>query len=63
MIGNRFSWGAAGYTILEEGQLNRHTLQLEVSHYLVCRPDGEALDGHFTLEQARAEIERLEGQG
>lgn len=60
MIGNRYSWGAHGYTILEEGQINRETLQLELEHYLVCRPDGTLLQATFTLEQARAEIERLE---
>ena len=60
MIGNRYSWGARGFTILEEGEINRQTLQLDIRHYLVCRPDGTTLDATFTLEGARAEIERLE---
>lgn len=60
MIGNRFSWGEQGFTILEEGEINRQTLQLDIQHYLVCRPDGSSLGETFTLEGAKAEIERLE---
>lgn len=60
MIGNRLSHGETGYTILEEGELDRQSFQLRASHYLICRPNGETLDGTYTLEQAQAEIERLE---
>jgi hypothetical protein len=60
MIGDRFAWGESGYTILEEGEIDAATLRLNVSHYLVCLPSGEALEGHFTLDQARREIERRE---
>jgi len=60
VIGNRLAWGAQGYTILEEGEINRQTLQLDVQHYLVCQPDGEPLDQVFTLEAAKAEILRRE---
>ncbi len=63
MIGNRISWGETGYTILEEGDINRHTLQLDVHHYLVCRPNGEMLEDRFSLQAAKAEIERLEQAG
>lgn len=60
MIGNRLGWGSSGYTILEEGEIDRQSWQLKVSHYLVCCPSGEALPGCFTLAQAKAEIERRE---
>lgn len=63
MIGNRLGWGKSGYTILEEGEIDCQDWQLKVSHYLVCRPSGEALPGRFTLAQAKAEIERREAAG
>lgn len=63
MIGNRFSWGARGYTILEEGDIDRQTYQLNVRHYIVCRPDGEPLPQPFgSLDAARAEIEAIEAR-
>lgn len=60
MIGNQLAWGDSGYTILEEGELDRESVQLRVTHYLVCMPSGEALDDVFTLNEAKREIERLE---
>ena len=60
MIGDRHAWGRQGYTILEEGELERSTWQLEVAHYLICRPDGEQLPGTFSWEQACRRIEELE---
>lgn len=63
MIGNHYAWGTQGYTILEEGQINRSTLQLDIAHYLVCRPNGEALPQTFATRQAaQDEIDRLERQ-
>ncbi|MBQ0754341.1 MAG: hypothetical protein KBT87_03685 [Gammaproteobacteria bacterium] len=60
MIGNHLAWGNSGYTILEEGELDRQTFQLRVAHYLVCMPTGQALEGIFTFDEAKREIERLE---
>lgn len=60
MIGNHLAWGECGYTILEEGELDRQSFQLRVAHYLVCRPNGETIEGVFTLNEAKHEIERLE---
>lgn len=47
MIGNRYGVADTGYTVLEEGEINRQTLQLDVQHYLVCRPDGDVLSRTF----------------
>jgi len=61
MIGNRYSVGSQGYTILEEGRINRETLALDVEHYLVCRPNGDTLARTFASRaDAEAEIQRLE---
>ena len=61
MIGDRHSWGEQGYTILEEGSIDPATLTLRVQHYLVCGPDGQALEQAFaSLDQARAAIDALE---
>ena len=62
MIGNAFAWGQTGYSILEEGELNRETWALDIHHYLIARPDGENLPGRFTLEQAKAKIEAIEAE-
>lgn len=63
MIGNRYSHGETGFTILEEGDMDRQTLQLRVRHYLICRPDGEALPDTFPdLDAARREIDRVEAE-
>lgn len=63
MIGNGFAWGN-GYTIMEEGELDRDTWQLRVSHYLVAGPDGRPLPGHFaSLEAAKAFIDGREEGG
>ena len=60
MIGNRYSWGVSGFTILEVGEINRQTFQLDIQHYIVCRPDGSELDEVFSFDEAKAEVERLE---
>ena len=62
MIGNAIPWGRTGYSILEEGELNRDTWALEVHHYLVARPSGENVPGRFTLDEAKAKIEALEAE-
>ena len=61
MIGNRYSHGSLGYTILEQGEINRQTLELEVGQWLVCGPDGNELGSFASLEIARQAIEQLEG--
>ena len=60
VIGNVTPWGDQGYTILEEGELNPGTHQLEVRHYLVADRSGETLPQRFpSLEVARSYIEEL----
>ncbi|WP_101676040.1 hypothetical protein [Alloalcanivorax mobilis] len=65
MIGNGIAWGERGHTIIEEGELDRATLQLRVDHYLVAAPDGRPLPGRFTtLQAAKMFIEtREQGAG
>jgi hypothetical protein len=58
VIGNRFNWGAGGYTILEQGDINRETLALEVTAWLVCRPDGEVIGSYPSMQAAREAIDR-----
>ena len=60
MIGNAITWGETGYSILEEGELNRDTWALDVHHYLIARPNGDPVPGRYTLEEAKAKIEALE---
>lgn len=60
MIGNRISWGNQGYTILEQGEINRTTLELDVSSWLVCRPDGSELGSYPTLALAQKAVEQQE---
>ncbi|PKM23151.1 MAG: hypothetical protein CVV10_00695 [Gammaproteobacteria bacterium HGW-Gammaproteobacteria-14] len=60
MIGNRIAWGSQGFSILEEGEINRQTLALEVTAWLVCRPDGEEMARFSTLEAARQAVEQQE---
>ena len=63
MIGNAIAWGQSGYSIIEEGELNRQTWALDVHHYLVARPNGQNLPGRFSLEEAKRKIEALEAAG
>ena len=63
MIGNAMPWGKTGYTIIEEGELNRQTWALDVHHYLIAGPNGQPLPGQYTLEEAKARIEALEAEG
>ncbi|MEE4251803.1 MAG: hypothetical protein V2I38_14555 [Alcanivoracaceae bacterium] len=58
MIGNRYSHGQLGYTILEQGDINRNTLQLDVSAWLVCRPDGEVIGSYPSIQAARDAIDQ-----
>lgn len=61
MIGNGIAWGRTGYTIIEEGELDRATFALHIHHYLIAGPDGRPLPGRFaTLEAAKAFIEQRE---
>ena len=52
MIGNGYPHGKTGYVILEEGEINPSTLQLDVRHYLVIKPNGEQVSGNFSFEHA-----------
>ena len=60
MIGNAQAWGRTGYSILEEGELNRETWALDIHHYLIAKPNGDNLPGRYTLEEAKAKIDALE---
>ncbi len=62
MIGNPIPWGAQGWVMLEEGNLNPRTLQLDVSHYLVVQPSGTTVSGTFTLEEAKKYISEHEAK-
>ncbi len=60
MIGNALAWGRTGYSILEEGELNRETWALDIHHYLIAKPNGDNLSGRYTLDEAKAKIDALE---
>lgn len=60
MIGNSYSHGNRGYTILEQGEINRQTLQLEVTAWLVCTPDGSELGSYPSLLAAQQAIDQLQ---
>ena len=62
MIGNPIPWGTKGWVILEEGNLNPQTLQLDVSHYLVAMPSGQTVSGTFTLAEAKKFIQDEESK-
>lgn len=62
MIGNRHSWGQRGFTILEQGEINRQTLELDVQEWLVCFPNGSLLGCFDSLEAARQAIDAQEAQ-
>ena len=53
MIGNGYPHGKTGYVILEEGEINPSTLQLDVRHYLVAKPNGEQVSGSFSFPDAQ----------
>lgn len=59
MIGNRYACGEAGYTLLEEGHIDRQSLQLVVEHWLVCRPDGSECGRYADRQTAEQVIEGL----
>ncbi len=62
MIGNGYPHGRTGYVILEEGEINPSTLQLDVSHYLVVKPNGEQVSGNFSFPEAQKYIEDQESK-
>ena len=62
MIGNGHPYGSKGYVILEEGEINPTTLQLDVRHYLVVQPNGEQVSGSFSFEEAQKYIDEQESK-
>jgi len=62
VIGNGFPFGSTGYVILEEGDLDPASFQLQVRHYLVVKPSGETVSGIFTLPEARDFILQAESK-
>lgn len=63
MIGNGYPYGQSGYVILEEGEINPATLQLDVRHYLVVKPSGEQVSGNFSFADAQQYIREVEAKG
>lgn len=62
MIGNGHPYGTTGYIILEEGEINPATLQLDVRHYLVVKPNGEQVSGNFSFSEAQQFILQQESK-
>ena len=62
MIGNGNPYGTTGYVILEEGEINPATLQLDVRHYLVVKPNGEQVSGNFSFSEAQQFIQEQESK-
>ena len=62
MIGNGYPHGKTGFVILEEGEINPSTLQLDVRHYLVVKPNGEQVSGSFSFAEAQQFIEDQESK-
>lgn len=62
MIGNGYPHGKTGYVILEEGEINPSTLQLDVRHYLVIKPNGEQVSGNFSFAEAQQFIQEQESK-
>ena len=62
MIGNGYPYGNTGYVILEEGEINPSTLQLDVRHYLVVQPNGEQVSGNFSFVEAQQFIRERESK-
>jgi len=60
VIGSSYSHGSHGYTILEQGEINRQTLQLEVNAWLVCAPNGSELGSYPSLLAAQQAIDQLQ---
>lgn len=53
MIGNAWPVGDSGWSVLEEGELDRQTLQLRVTGWLVADPSGQVVSGpHGSRMQA-----------
>lgn len=47
MIGHAYPVADTGYSVLEEGELNRHTLSLDVQCFRVANPRGELLETRY----------------
>jgi len=62
MIGNGYPHGRTGFVILEEGEINPSTLQLDVRHYLVVQPNGEQVSGSFSFQEAQKFIQEQESK-
>jgi len=62
MIGNGYPCGNKGYVILEEGEINPSTLQLDVRHYLVVKPNGEQVSGNFSFAEAEQFVREQEAK-
>ncbi|MES3041741.1 MAG: hypothetical protein V4730_11410 [Pseudomonadota bacterium] len=59
MIGQVWPVADTGYSILESGEINRQTLQLDVQGYLIADPRGNTLAKGYA-DQAAAYAAALE---
>ena len=59
MIGQVWPVADTGYSILESGEINRQTLQLDVQGYLIADPRGNTLATSYA-DQAAAYAAALE---
>lgn len=59
MIGQVWPVANTGYSILESGEINRQTLQLDVQGYLIADPRGNTL-AKIYADQASAYAAALE---
>ena len=62
MIGQVWPVANTGYSILESGEINRQTLQLDVQGYLIADPRGNTLAKTYA-DQAAAYAAALEKIG
>lgn len=60
MIGNAWPVGDTGYSVLEWGELDRQTLGLRITAWVVATPKGEQLPGfHASRTAAEAVVRAL----
>ena len=57
MIGNSYPYKDSGYSILEKGEINPRTFELDISVWVVCDRGGEELGEFPDRDSAEAFIE------
>ncbi len=61
MIANAFPYGTTGWSLLEQGEINPETLELDLQGYLIANPAGEALPDLYSWQQAIDKLQALTG--